>query len=214
MDKSIIYKVVNTVTDEVYIGATTKSLEDRKIDHYQKANKKVGSYFQEAIGTYGSEAFSWEQIDTAENSNELAEKESKYIYDYKSLEEGYNSDRGGGIKKMVYQYDENGILLRTFDGLREVKEILDLEKQRISNSCINSTMYNGAFWSYKLVEKLIPKKDFRLKSVNQISLDGVLINSYESASETSRITGISKTCITRCCRGEREQTAGFLWKYI
>lgn len=202
------------MTDEVYIGVTTKSLEDRKIDHLQKANKKVGSYFQEAIGAYGPEAFSWEQIDTAENSNELAEKESKYIYDYKSLEEGYNSDRGGGIKKMVYQYDENGNLLRTFDGLREVKEILSLDKQRISNSCINSTMYNGNYWSYKLVEKLIPKKDSRLKSVNQISLDGDLIDSYQSASEASRKTGISKTCITRCCRKEREQSDGFVWKYI
>lgn len=214
MDKSIIYKVVNTVTNEVYIGATTKSLEDRKIDHYQKANKKVGSYFQEAIGTYGLEAFYWEQIDTAETSNELAEKESKYIYDYKSKEEGYNSDKGGGIKKLVYQYDENGILVGTFDGLKEVKEVLGLEKQRVSNSCINSTMYNGNYWSYKLVEKLIPKKDSRLKSVNQFSLDGDLIDLYESASEASRITGISKTCITRCCRGERKQSRGFVWEYL
>jgi len=214
MDNIIIYKALNSITQEVYIGATTKSLEKRKRDHIQKATKKVGNYFQEAIGTYGPEAFYWEQIDTAENSNELAEKESKYIYDYKSIEEGYNSDRGGGIKKIVYQYDENGILLRPFDGLKEVKEILGLDKQRISNSCINSTMYNGNYWSYKLIEKLIPKKDSRLKSVNQFSLDGDLIALYESASEASRITGISKTCITRCCRGEREQTHGFLWKYI
>ena len=50
MKYSIIYKAVNTITDEVYIGATTKSIEERKQDHIQKANKKVGGYFQEAIG--------------------------------------------------------------------------------------------------------------------------------------------------------------------
>ncbi len=31
MQHNIIYKVVNTITDEVYIGATTKSIEDRKM---------------------------------------------------------------------------------------------------------------------------------------------------------------------------------------
>lgn len=210
----IIYKAQNTFTGEVYIGATRKSIEERKIDHIQKASNNIGSCFQEAIATYGAGAFLWEQIDTAENSNELAEKESNYIYDYKSKEEGYNSDRGGGIKKLVYQYDENGVLVGTFDGLKEVKKVLGLEKQRVSNSCINSTMHNGSFWSYKLFEKLIPKKDSRLKSVNQISLDGDLIACYESASGASRMTGISKTCITRCCRGERQQSGGFLWKYV
>jgi hypothetical protein len=56
--------------------------------------------------------------------------------------------------------------------------------------------------------------DSRLKSVNQFSLDGDLIALYKSASEASRITGIAKTCITRCCRREREQTNGFFFGNI
>ena len=40
------------------------------------------------------------------------------------------------------------------------------------------------------------------------------IEEFDSISHASRIKGLSKTCIARCCRGEREQTGGFLWKYI
>ena len=43
-----IYKVTNTITNEVYIGATTKSLEKRKSDHIQKASEGLGSCFQQA----------------------------------------------------------------------------------------------------------------------------------------------------------------------
>jgi group I intron endonuclease len=99
-----IYKVTNTHTGEIYIGATRKSINERKIDHIQKASNGVGGHFQQAIGTYGPEAFSWEQIDTAENLNDLAEKETYYIIHYKSKENGYNENRGGGFKKTIYQY--------------------------------------------------------------------------------------------------------------
>ncbi|OUL60981.1 NUMOD1 domain-containing DNA-binding protein [Flavobacterium sp. AJR] len=214
MAYSIIYKAENRLTGEVYIGASTKSLEERKQDHLQKAEKKVGSYFQEAIATYSPEAFTWEQIDTANNNNELAQKETKYIFKYNSVKNGYNCDRGGGIKKEVYQYNLEGKLIKTFESLKIIKDNLGLGKQRISNACINSTMYSDSFWSYELVENFSPKKDLRKKSVSQFSLDEKFIENFKSASEASRITGISKTCITRCCRGEREQTGGFLWKYI
>ena len=210
----IIYKAQNTISGECYIGATTKSLEERKQDHIQKANKKVGSYFQEAIGTYGSEAFTWEQLDTASDPNELAEKESKYIYEFKACEKGYNSDSGGGFKKLVYQYNENGILIETYNSLTEIKETLGIDKQRISNACLNSTMYDGSFWSYRKLQKIIPKTDLRVKPVNQYSLNFELIESFKSASEASRKTGVSKTCITRCCRAERKSSGGFIWNYV
>ncbi|WPR72339.1 NUMOD1 domain-containing DNA-binding protein [Flavobacterium sp. NG2] len=210
----IIYKAQNTISGECYIGATTKSLEERKQDHIQKANKKVGSYFQEAIGTYGPEAFTWQQLDTASNPNELAEKETMYIYDFKALEEGYNGDCGGGFQKLVYQYNENGILIETYNSLTEIKETLGIDKRRISSACLNSTMYDGCFWSYRLLEKIIPKTDFRVKAVNQYSLNQEFIETFKSASEASRLTGISKTCIARCCRAERKSSGGFIWNYI
>ena len=61
-----------------YIGATKDDIGTRKRDHIQKANKETGHQFQEAIGTYGPEAFSWIQVDTVNSTDELARKEKEY----------------------------------------------------------------------------------------------------------------------------------------
>jgi hypothetical protein len=210
----IIYKAQNTFTGETYIGATTKSLEKRKIDHLQKANKKVGSYFQEAIGTYGPDAFIWEQIDTASSNDELASKEIMYILEYDALENGYCGDKGGGFKKTVYKYNLNGSLNETFENLTLASDTIGVRKQDISRACWNVNQSLGGYlWSYENTQAFVPDQDNRKKEVIQSFLDGNLISQYISVAEASRKTGISKTCISRCCRGERENSGGFLWKY-
>ena len=211
----IIYKSQNTFTGETYIGATTKSLEERKADHLQKANKKVGSYFQEAIGTYGPDAFSWEQIDTASSNDELASKEIQYISEYSALENGFNSDKGGGIKKTVYKYNLDGSFNATFENLTLASETIGVRKQDICRACwnVNHTL-GGYLWSYEFKEKFIPESDNRKKEVVQYNLNGNLLAQYSSVAEASRKSGLSKTCIARCCRGERKQSGGFFWKYI
>lgn len=210
----IIYKAQNTFTGETYIGATTKSLAERKADHLQKANKKVGSYFQEAIGTYGPDAFSWEQIDTASSNDELAAKEINYILEYDTIENGYNLDKGGGFKKTVYQYNLNGKLINSFKDLTSAATSVGATKKSISNACwnVNHTL-KGYLWSYEYKEKFIPESDNRKKEVVQYNINGDLLALYISIAEASRKSALSKTCIARCCRGEREQSGGFLWKY-
>lgn len=211
-----IYKAQNTITGECYIGATTKTIEERKLDHLQKASK--GSYlkFHQAIQSNGANNFTWTQLDTAINNNDLAQKESKYILKFESHKKGYNSDRGGGIAKNVYQFNpQNGELINTFEDLEKASQALNLNRKSISNACLGySKSYKGFKWSYSKAFDSDYKIDERKKSVSQFSLDEKFIKNFKSASEASRITGISKTCITRCCRGEREQTGGFLWKYI
>ena len=213
MQHNIIYKVVNTITDEVYIGATTKSIEERKADHLQKSRKKVDSCFHESIATYGADAFKWEQIDSANSTNELAEKERQYILQYNSKEQGYNSDSGGGFKKIIYQFNEAGVLINSFSSLKEIEATLNYDKRRVSNACTTATLWKGSYWSYSQNNTFKPTMDSRKKKVFQYSLNGEILALYNSVSEASRITGLSKTCISRCCRGERKSSSGFLWKY-
>ena len=215
-DNHIVYIAKNKNNELTYVGATTKSVEERKVDHIQKSNKGTGSYFQEAIGTYGPEAFSWEQIDTANDINELAEKEKQYILKYNSKEEGYNSDTGGGFKKIVYQYDLfTGKLINKFDSLDIAAKEVNTTKQHLSRACLSvNKVFSGYFWSYQCKDPFKPEKDARKKEVFQFNPTGISVAHYVSVAEASRQTGISKTCISRCCRGEREQTGGFKWKYI
>lgn len=212
--KGIIYKAENKLTGAVYIGVSTNSLETRKADHIQRASRGNINQFQEAISTYGTDSFTWEQIDTANSPNELAEKEKKFILLYNSKEEGYNQDSGGGFKKKVYQYSLDGALMNTYEDLESAANAVSADKRSISSAClkINKTC-KSYFWSYSFVEKFVPEVDKRKKEVAQFSLDGILIANYKSVAEASKQSKISKTCISRVCRNEREQSGGFIWQY-
>jgi group I intron endonuclease len=215
MKEGIIYKATNTINGQVYIGATTKELEKRKQDHINKALKGYKGYFQTVLLEYGIESFEWEQIDAAKDENELAKKEIQYILEYNSVKEGYNKDKGGGFKKTIYKYNLDGSLNSIYETLTDAGNSINVRKQDVSRACWSTNHTLGSFlWSYEDTEGFKPSKDNRKKEVLQSDLKGNLLARYVSASEASRKTGVSKTCITRCCREEREHSGGFIWKYI
>ena len=212
----IIYIAENTITGQKYIGATTNGIQQRKWDHEERAARDNDGKFGNAIATYGPEAFKWEQIDTANDINELAAKEKEYIFKYKAKEGLYNSDCGGGFQKDIYQYSlEDGSLLNSYDSLESAAVAVGASRTSISNACLG---YNkscmGFYWSYLLRSHYLPGRDRRKKRVFQFSLTGKNIAQYNSVAEASRSSGLSKTCISRCCRGERDHSGGYIWKYI
>lgn len=212
--KKIIYKVTNIITNEIYIGATSKSIEERKKDHLQKASVNTGGYFQEAIGTYGPEAFKWESIDSADTNNELAQKEKEYIVKFSSNGKCYNQDSGGGFEKEVYQYHPiTGNLVARHKNLEEAAKTVNASRKSISSACLEySKSCKGFYWSYDL-QTVYKPIDKRRKEVLQFSLTGEFIAKYKSVAEASKKSGLSKTCIARASRGEREYSGGFIWKY-
>jgi group I intron endonuclease len=214
MKNNIVYKVTNLETEEVYVGITTKSIKDRKKDHLKKSKKGKSYAFQNAITTFGADAFKWEQIDTATTTNELAQKEKEYILEYNSKEQGYNSDSGGGIQKTVYQYDIlTGVLVNKYSNLTDASATVGLTKQDLSKVCLSvNKVSNGYVWTYS---STFPKhiNDNRRKVVQQFSLEGKFVNEFKSVSEASKLTGCNKTSIAKVCRGERQSCGGFSWKF-
>lgn len=211
----IVYSVKNKITEEFYIGVTTDSVENRKKDHEEKANNGQGQLFQEAISTYGADAFLWMEIDTAESIDELAQKEKQYIVKYNSKEEGYNSDEGGGFKKSVYQYNiEDGNLINKFNSLDEAANVIGGIKQQISRACLSVNKSLGGFlWSYELKEPFEANLDKRRKAIVQMNIQGDILNAYNSIAEASKITAINKSSIAKVCRLEQSHAGGFLWQY-
>jgi len=212
-NKGIIYKVTHKESSKTYIGATTASIHKRKLDHVKLSKRKKQRTFYKAIGTYGPDAFKWEQIDTASNMDELAKKEKEYILKYNSKKEGYNSDVGGGIQKTVYQYDLNGRKVNKFTSLESAGNAVNAVKQNISSAALGENRTcKGYYWSYS---PTFPKKinDSRKKRVLQYSLYGEYINEFESVSEASKQTGCNKSSISKVCRGERKSCGGDFWMY-
>lgn len=206
---------MNKLTKETYIGATIKNLISRRNDHLQKAKKGYNGRFQKAIHTYGENVFEWHQIDTANSANELAEKEKQYIIKYKSKEKGYNGDRGGGLKKNIYQYDlVSGVILSSFSSLTEAAENVGVNKKTISKACLGEIKNcKGYSWSYILADNFYAEPDKRKKKVFQFNEKGVFLRSYDSVAEASEITNVNKTSIAKCCRGDYKIAGDFCWKY-
>jgi group I intron endonuclease len=213
-NRKIIYKVTHKESCKSYIGSSTKSLETRKKDHLKKSKKGKSYAFQQAIATYGSEAFKWEQIDTAITIDELAQKEKECIIKYDTKENGYNRDSGGGIKKTVYQYSKgDGKLVGRYNSLQSAGNAVSAVKSTIGKACNgNSKTCKSFVWSYSSTYPT-DLKDNRKKVVQQFSLDGTLITEYKSVSEASKLTGRNKTSIAKVCRGERQSCGGFSWKF-
>lgn len=212
MKEGIIYKATNVATGEVYIGATTISLHERINDHYNKATKNCGHKFQNAIREYGFESFIWEQIDTGINTDELALKEKYYIQKFDSFNNGYNSDRGGGFKKTIYQYNLTGELESTFQSLEEASKSSSISEESISHACVGDRKTsNGFYWTYTSTFNL--KEDIRKKKVIQYDFEGKILNVFGSIAEASNATKINKSSIAKCCRGERKKAGNFVWEF-
>ena len=212
MKEGIIYKATNVATGEVYIGATTINLKDRINDHYNKAVKDYGYKFQNAIRENGIENFTWEQIDTAQDPNELALKESNYIEKFDTVNNGYNSNRGGGFKKLIYQFSFTGELESTFQSLEEASKSSSISEESISHACVGDRKTsNGFYWTYTTTFDF--KEDIRKKKVIQYDFDGELVKVFDSISEASKATEVNKSSIAKCCRGERKKAGNFIWKF-
>jgi group I intron endonuclease len=98
----IIYKITNSVNDKVYIGQTVESLKKRWNRHTWVCTiKRNAMAITNAIVKYGKENFSIEEIDKADDIEELNEKEIYYINLYKSISpNGYNLTTGGNNKRL------------------------------------------------------------------------------------------------------------------
>lgn len=95
----IIYKATNKNNGKVYIGATTKSLDERIKYHIKDAfrdDRTLGS-FQKALVKYGLSSFDFEEIERVSTKEEMYDREQYWIKHYGSTDNkfGYNLDSGG-----------------------------------------------------------------------------------------------------------------------
>lgn len=86
----VIYKITNKLNNKFYIGQTIHTVEARWKRHIEDAMNGLNTHFAKAIRKYGYQNFEFEVIDTANNSDELTEKEYYWINYYDAINKGYN----------------------------------------------------------------------------------------------------------------------------
>lgn len=95
-----IYKIENDVNDKVYIGQTTKSLEERWKQHLRQSKREDKNYpLYKAMKTYGTEHFHISLVEEVSDEISLDEREQYWINYYNSYGQpnGYNDTIGGNL---------------------------------------------------------------------------------------------------------------------
>ena len=112
-----IYKITNIQNNKVYIGQSIRPIEARFQRHLNDAlNNILDTHFARAIRKYGKDNFILEEIDTANDQNELNQKEQYWIHFYNSIEEGYNETDD------IYKSGGNTYLSKTEEEMNVIKE--------------------------------------------------------------------------------------------
>lgn len=96
-----LYVIKNTVNDKIYIGQTTKEVEERFNRHKNRArnDQSVTNALYNAFRKYGTENFYVEKLCNVNNMDELNELEEFLIQEFNSLTpNGYNVAFGGNNK--------------------------------------------------------------------------------------------------------------------
>lgn len=102
--KSIVYVATNKINGKIYVGATEKTLDERKWRHLWRARSGQKSKFCSALRKYGDDGFEWKIIARCKNFFDALKQESWAIED---LKPEYNMTLGGGGVKGFRFSDES-----------------------------------------------------------------------------------------------------------
>lgn len=237
MDKYIVYKHT-TPSGKIYIGITRRKAEERWLDG---RGYKYNKHFYNAIKKYGWDNIKHEILLKDLQEHEAKEMERFFIQLYKSYDHnfGYNKTLGGdanaiNVEKQILQYDLNGKFIRRFNTLTEASAMTQTTISKISN-CAHGVRFssNGFIWVFaddknkeEKIQKCVLEKahpsamcggaNHQAKPVEQYSLDGKYIRTYESAQTAADYLGINYSAIKKCaserdCDKRTKSAGGFIW---
>ena len=118
--------------------------------------------------------------------------------------------------KKVDVYDIDGNFIETYTGIHDVSRKYNLDYKNVSACCRGE---QKSVKGYRIIyhgEKLPPLREpSNLRAVDRYDLNGNYIDTYESIAEAAKKLGLGKTRshISDCCKGKRNNCGGFIWKY-
>ena len=238
----VIYRITNTVNNKIYIGQTTREINER-INEYKRGyreNHYFNQYLLNSFNKYGFDCFIFEVIDNANSIEELNEKEINYIAQYNSTDRnlGYNIESGGrnskpseetlikmseshkGIKQTEDWINKRIAKIGTEDAKKYGKEKTDEERTYLS---INSPK----FWQGKVRDEETRKKisetklkqgfSILQKEINNriVYMTNIITNEityFESTAKAGKIINVHQSTISRWCL-KNKIIGDFKWSY-
>ena len=205
-----IYAITNILNGHRYIGSAI-DIKQRWIDHRKRLRKgnHHSTYLQNAWNKYGELVFSFSVLEMVNKKENLISREQEYL---DKLRPAYNVCRIAGSTLGKKQPAHVGKAVAEANSKRQHSE--ETRRKLATNTGKKFTedhkkkisKWRLWFWSNG-------GKNNNERTISQFSLLGKFITKYESIAEAARETGLKGTHISRCAKGKRKSTGGFIWKY-
>jgi len=122
--------------------------------------------------------------------------------------------------RSVNQYSLEGKFIKIWNSITEASLALNLNKSSIGNCCrLEPSTYQigGFIWRYTDVTNgrsdIMPVTYKNKRMVEQYTIDGIYIKTFNSITEASKATNGTTSNISKCCKGARKSVGGYIWKY-
>ena len=235
-----IYLVTNKVNGKRYVGQTQRiDIETRWRDH-KREKPAVGSYLYAAYKKYGIVNFKFQIICICfdEDCNRY---EEEYIKKFNTMRpNGYNLKTGGNNSKLSEESRQLMIKRIRESMTPEVrKKISETHKgKKISEEHKKSlSMHHKQMWQNMSLEEKQQRLEDRMNNPNYVNSykktlqkgadalkkrvgkfddNGALLESFESISDASNKSSISRVVISKVCLQKPHyfKAGGFIWKFI
>jgi hypothetical protein len=200
-----------------FMGFTFKNMETQN-EIWKDVKDYEGLYLVSNLGRIKSLKRTVKRIDGKVNFiNERILKEKKSGANYRAVELC-----GLGNKRTSTTSTIHRIVAKAFIENPENKpDVNHLDGNKGNNQASNlqwSTKSENSKHAYDLGLNAPPesrsgKYNKSSKTVLQIRMDGIIINTHESTGHASKISGVYRSGISRACQGVIKQAGGFIWKY-
>lgn len=103
-----VYKITNMLNDKVYIGITTRTIEERFQEHKYRLNERKHLHLYSSMIKYGVQNFKVEELEKCDSIESLFTKEREWIkkFDSTNPDIGYNNTNGGEGFERIETDDE------------------------------------------------------------------------------------------------------------
>jgi len=164
----IIYKSTNKITGKIYIGQTKHALDTRIKNHMKESKQESNRPFMLSINKHGIDNFTFETIDSANNSDELNDKEIYWINFYDSVfPNGYNVTGGGQGKKIKTTKQLSNLISEGLKNSKKWQETKNSEEYKKKRKKYFINWAKGKKFTPEHKEKIWEKNKARILDFNK-----------------------------------------------